>query len=165
MLKNFLNSLCFCNGKNNVLLNNNIKVPMNTNSDKLLNNKKEKKSSKKFINTLEYNTSNIDKNISTEITNESKNALKNQELKAKIINTTNNKKEEQAHKSKKSNKPSKKNQLSTKISEEKKNDFQSKKILNSKKEKKEFENFQKSINDIVYSNLDDNSESADDSSD
>ena len=43
MLNNFFNSLCFCNGKNNELLNNNINVPMNTNSDKLLNNKKEKK--------------------------------------------------------------------------------------------------------------------------
>jgi len=155
MLKNFFNSLCFCNGENNELLNKNINLQMITKTDKSINNKKDIKSSNKILNNCEYNFVNNDKNISTEITNESKNVLKNQELKAKLKKISNNKKEEQTHKL---NYPEKN-------SEDKKNELQSKNILNSKKEKKDFENLQNSINDIIYRNLDENSESADDSSD
>ena len=157
MLKNFFDTLCFCNAKNNVLLNNNINVPLNTDSNKLISNKKEKKKDNNFLSS----ENNNDKNISTEITNESKKA-KNQEIKPKINKTTKENNEEKSHIN--NNSPDTKNQLSTKISEDKKMEFQSVKLLNSKKENKEFENYQKTINDIIYSNLDNKSESADDSS-
>ena len=158
MLKNFFDTLCFCNAKNNALINNNINVTMNTDTNKIISNKKEKKKDNNFLSCENNNDKN---NISTEITNESKKA-KNQEIKPKINNTSNEKKEEKGHIN--NNSPDTKNQLSTKISEDKKLEFQSIKLLNSKKENKEFENYQKTINDIIYSNLDNKSESADDSS-
>jgi len=157
MLKKFFDTLCFCNAKNNALINNNINVPMNTETNKIISNKKEKKKDNNFLSS----ENNNDKNISTEITNESKKA-KNQEIKPKINKTTKEKNEEKSHIN--NNSPDTKNQLSTKISEDKKMEFQSVKLLNSKKENKEFENYQKTINDIIYSNLDNKSESADDSS-
>lgn len=157
MLKNIFDTLCFCNAKKNILLNYNINVPMEQDQNKIKNNKIEKKKDNNFLSS-EFNN---DKNISTEITNESKKA-KNQDSKPKINNNTNKKKEENHTNA--NNFQETKNQLSTKISEDKKMEFQSLKVLNSKKENKEYENYNKTINDIIYSHLDNKSESGDDSS-